>query len=80
MKILIYTEYFFPIQGGVQTVVFELARGLAEWVGSPADETAKQRSHCRDANAGADSSRPVVAISFGSTPELVAFAQPDTHG
>ena len=31
MKILIYTEYFFPIPGGVQTVVFELARGLAEW-------------------------------------------------
>jgi glycosyltransferase involved in cell wall biosynthesis len=31
MKILIYTEYFFPIPGGVQTIVFELARGLAEW-------------------------------------------------
>jgi glycosyltransferase involved in cell wall biosynthesis len=31
MKILIYAEYFFPIPGGVQTVVFELARGLAQW-------------------------------------------------
>jgi glycosyltransferase involved in cell wall biosynthesis len=31
LKILIYTEYFFPIPGGVQTIVFELARGLSEW-------------------------------------------------
>lgn len=31
MKILIYSEYFFPIPGGVQTIVFELARGLSEW-------------------------------------------------
>lgn len=31
MKILIYTEYFFPISGGVQTNVFELACGLSEW-------------------------------------------------
>jgi glycosyltransferase involved in cell wall biosynthesis len=31
MKILIFTEYFFPIPGGVQTIVSELARGLAEW-------------------------------------------------
>lgn len=30
MKILIYTEYFFPIPGGVQTSVFELATGLTE--------------------------------------------------
>lgn len=31
MKVLIYTEYFFPISGGVQTNVFELACGLTEW-------------------------------------------------
>jgi glycosyltransferase involved in cell wall biosynthesis len=31
MKVLIYTEYFFPIQGGVQTIVWELAQGLAAW-------------------------------------------------
>jgi glycogen(starch) synthase len=31
MKVLIYTEYFFPIPGGVQTVVLELARGLSAW-------------------------------------------------
>jgi glycogen(starch) synthase len=30
MKILIYTEYFFPIPGGVQTIVLELAAGLME--------------------------------------------------
>ena len=29
MKVLIYTEYFFPIPGGVQTIVRELASGLA---------------------------------------------------
>jgi glycosyltransferase involved in cell wall biosynthesis len=34
MKILIYTEYFFPVPGGVQTIVVELARGLAEWTRS----------------------------------------------
>lgn len=31
MKILIYSEYFLPNSGGVQTYVFELASGLAEW-------------------------------------------------
>lgn len=31
MKILIYSEYFLPIPGGVQTNVFELASGLSEW-------------------------------------------------
>jgi len=31
MKILIYTEYFYPIPGGVQTVVSDLAYGLSEW-------------------------------------------------
>src|SRR5262249_52951623 len=30
MKLLIYTECFFPIPGGAQTVVFELAKGLAQ--------------------------------------------------
>jgi len=31
MKVLIYSEYFLPISGGVQTIVLELARGLATW-------------------------------------------------
>lgn len=31
MKIVIYSCYFLPIPGGVQTIVFELARGLSEW-------------------------------------------------
>jgi len=31
MKVLIFTEYFFPTPGGVQTIVLELARGLAGW-------------------------------------------------
>jgi len=31
LKILIYTEFFFPIPGGVQTIVSELARGLTEY-------------------------------------------------
>ena len=31
MKVLIYTEYFLPVPGGVQTIVLELARGLAAW-------------------------------------------------
>ena len=30
MKVLIYTEYFFPISGGVQTIVLDLARGLTK--------------------------------------------------
>ncbi len=29
LKLLIYTEYFFPVIGGVQTSVALLARGLA---------------------------------------------------
>jgi len=31
MKVLIYSEYFLPVPGGVQTIVLELARGLAAW-------------------------------------------------
>jgi glycosyltransferase involved in cell wall biosynthesis len=31
MKILLYSECFFPIPGGVQSYVFELACGLSEW-------------------------------------------------
>jgi glycosyltransferase involved in cell wall biosynthesis len=37
MKVLIYTEYFPPIPGGVQTIVVELARGLAAWKGQKQD-------------------------------------------
>lgn len=38
MKLLIYTQYFFPISGGVQSVVFELASGLKEWNKDHPDE------------------------------------------
>jgi len=39
MKVLIYTEYFLPISGGVQSIVMELARGLAGWFpGAPDKE------------------------------------------
>lgn len=31
MKIVIYSHYFFPVCGGVQTYVSELASGLSEW-------------------------------------------------
>jgi glycogen synthase len=31
LKLLIFTQYFFPISGGVQTIVFELASGLKQW-------------------------------------------------
>jgi glycosyltransferase involved in cell wall biosynthesis len=31
MKVLIYSDVFLPISGGVQTIVRELARGLAAW-------------------------------------------------
>ncbi len=31
MKVLIYSEVFLPISGGVQTIVRELARGLSSW-------------------------------------------------
>lgn len=31
MKVVLYSEYFFPTTGGVQTNVFELASGLSEW-------------------------------------------------
>ncbi|MGH9746307.1 MAG: glycosyltransferase family 4 protein [Candidatus Acidiferrales bacterium] len=39
MRILIYSSVYLPKTGGVQTVVSELARGLAEKRGSGADET-----------------------------------------
>jgi glycosyltransferase involved in cell wall biosynthesis len=31
MKVLLYSEYFMPIPGGVQSIVLELALGLAAW-------------------------------------------------
>ncbi len=31
MKILLYSEYFMPIPGGTQSIVLELASGLAAW-------------------------------------------------
>jgi glycogen synthase len=31
MKLLLYSEYFYPIPGGTQTVVLELARGIPAW-------------------------------------------------
>lgn len=36
MKVVLYSEYFFPTSGGVQTNVFELACGLSEWRGETA--------------------------------------------
>lgn len=38
MKVLIYTEYFFPTTGGVQTNVFELGCGLSEWHAAHAED------------------------------------------
>lgn len=38
MKVLIYTEYFFPVSGGVQTNVYELACGLSEWHRAHSDD------------------------------------------
>jgi glycosyltransferase involved in cell wall biosynthesis len=38
MKILIYSKAFLPVTGGIQTVVAELARGLAEKERSDGDE------------------------------------------
>ena len=38
MKLLVYTEYFLPVPGGVQTIVLELARGLVEWSKQERDE------------------------------------------
>jgi glycosyltransferase involved in cell wall biosynthesis/GT2 family glycosyltransferase len=31
MKVVLYSEYFFPVSGGVQTNILELACGLSEW-------------------------------------------------
>ena len=39
MKILLYSEYFMPIPGGVQSIVLELAAGLAEWSSQHPGET-----------------------------------------
>lgn len=36
VTILLYSRSFLPATGGIQTIVFELARGLAEWLGGPA--------------------------------------------
>jgi glycosyltransferase involved in cell wall biosynthesis len=39
MKILLYTEYFMPVPGGVQSIVMGLARGLVSWSSShPGEE------------------------------------------
>lgn len=35
MKVLLYSEYFAPSSGGVETIVLELARGLAERAAAP---------------------------------------------
>ena len=40
MKLLIYSEYFLPIPGGVQTIVLGLARGLAAWKPEKSDAEA----------------------------------------
>lgn len=40
MKLLIYSEYFFPTTGGVQTNVFELACGFSEWHEAHPDDPA----------------------------------------
>jgi glycosyltransferase involved in cell wall biosynthesis len=39
MKILLYSEYFMPIPGGVQSIVLELAAGLAGWSSQHPGET-----------------------------------------
>jgi glycosyltransferase involved in cell wall biosynthesis len=49
MKVLLYSEYFMPIPGGVQSIVLELAAGLAEWSSrhegdSPIDVTVVTRT------------------------------------
>ena len=73
MKILIYTEYFFPIPGGVQTIVFELARGLAEWgMRHPGGETL--RTDGSDPHAQTDSRRRVMAVPPGSMSQCLAIA------
>ena len=37
MRVLLYSHLFMPVPGGTQTIVFELAAGLAEWHSSHAD-------------------------------------------
>ncbi len=37
MRVLLYSHLFMPVPGGTQTIVFELAAGLAEWQSSHAD-------------------------------------------
>lgn len=38
MKVVLYSEYFFPISGGVQTNILELACGLSDWRNGKAQE------------------------------------------
>jgi glycosyltransferase involved in cell wall biosynthesis len=39
MKILLYSEFFMPVPGGVQSIVLELAGGLAAWASRHAGES-----------------------------------------
>jgi glycosyltransferase involved in cell wall biosynthesis len=79
MKILIYTEYFFPIPGGVQTIVVELARGLVGWARkNPAAEaievTVVTRTHERMAEDELLPFRLVRAPGFWELVQLVREA------
>jgi glycogen synthase len=73
MKVVLYSEYFFPVSGGVQTNVFELACGLNEWRQDQSDSarvevtvitrTAEQTAH--------DNSWPFRLVRRPSLSQLV---------
>jgi glycogen synthase len=74
LKVLIYTEYFFPISGGVQTNVFELACGLTEWR-SQSENGALQVTvvtRTREATAN-DKSWPFTLVRHPNLRELLAL-------
>ena len=75
MKILIYSKTFFPTTGGIQTVVSELARGLAErgWDDSETIEvTVVTRTRRR---TDADDSSPYRLVRDPNLQRLIQFVR-----
>ena len=75
MRVLIYTEYFLPIPGGVQTIVLELAMGLAAWTPyQPGAERIEVTvvTRTRERTAG-DDALPFRLVRRPTLPELVGL-------
>jgi glycosyltransferase involved in cell wall biosynthesis len=75
MKILIYTESFFPSVGGIERITFELARGLAEWASDSSNAEAFEVTVVTRTRASAaeDSELPFRVVRRPTFRELLAL-------